>query len=156
MKDDIFVSRLVQWAEVIRKSFADGAVDELISTRRLVHIAKAYAIFKDRMKAVELCLNRFDGETKTAFLDLYTKVDADVSNNPVSDLPTSDKFSTEAELLTAKFGTEVSILEDEKQGAVIVSSHGRTTAVLCSSLTATKSPMEVLNATVERHQFLAP
>jgi MoxR-like ATPase len=156
VKDDTFVSRLVQWAEVIRKSFADGAVDELISTRRLVHIAKAYAIFKDRMKAVELCLNRFDGETKTAFLDLYTKVDADVANSPVSDLPTSDKFATEAELLTAKFGTEVSIFKDDKQGAVIVGSHGRTTAILNSTLTATKSPMELLNATVERHQFLAP
>ena len=156
VEDATFVARLCQWAEVIRKSFADGVVDELISTRRLVHIAKAYAIFKDRAKAVELCLNRFDADTKTAFLDLYSKVDADVGSPKLSDLPTSDKFATEAELLTAKFGVEVSIYKDDQQGAVIVDSHGRKTAILNSQLTGTKSPMELLNATVERHQFLAP
>ena len=75
--DPVFIDRLITWAEVIRKTFADGAVDEIISTRRLVHIAKAFSIFKNRLKAIELCLNRFDTETKIAFLDLYTKVDAD-------------------------------------------------------------------------------
>lgn len=75
--DAVFIDRLITWAEVIRKTFADGAVDEVISTRRLVHIAKAFSIFNNRLKAIELCLNRFDTETKTAFLDLYTKVDAD-------------------------------------------------------------------------------
>jgi len=72
-----FIDRLITWADVIRKTFADGAIDEIISTRRLVHIAKAYSIFGNRMKAIELCLNRFDTETKIAFSDLYTKVDAD-------------------------------------------------------------------------------
>jgi MoxR-like ATPase len=76
--DKEFVDNLVQWADVVRQSYKQGATDELISTRRLVHIAKAFDIFKDRMKAITLCLNRFDEETKTAFLDLYSKVDAKV------------------------------------------------------------------------------
>jgi len=78
--DKDFVSKLVQWADIIRKSYEEGAVDEIISTRRLVHIAKAYGIFKDKMKAITLCVNRFDEETKMAFLDLYSKVDASVES----------------------------------------------------------------------------
>lgn len=76
--DKEFVDNLCQWADIVRQSFDQGAVDEIISTRRLVHIAKAYQIFGDRMKAIELCVARFDNETKAAFLDLYTKVDAKV------------------------------------------------------------------------------
>ena len=76
IEDKEFVELLTQWADVIRKSFDENAVDEIISTRRLVHIAKAYKIFGDRMKAIELCVARFDAETKTSFLDLYTKIDA--------------------------------------------------------------------------------
>lgn len=75
IEDQEFVENLCQWADVVRQSFEQGATDEIISTRRLVHIAKAFTIFKDRMKAIELCVARFDEETKTAFLDLYTKVD---------------------------------------------------------------------------------
>jgi len=82
VNDPKFAELLVIWAEIVRKSFLDGAVDEIISTRRLVHITKAYSIFNDRLKAVELCLNRFDGETKKAFLDLYTKVDVDAVKSP--------------------------------------------------------------------------
>jgi cobaltochelatase CobS len=78
--DEDFVSCLVQWAEVVRQSFDNGATDEIISTRRLVHIAKAYKIFGDKMKAITLCVNRFDTETKEAFLDLYSKVDAKVES----------------------------------------------------------------------------
>ena len=74
--DEGFIEKLVDWADIIRKTFYDGGVDEIISTRRLVHILKAYGIFKDRMTAIELCTARFDDETKSAFLDLYTKVDA--------------------------------------------------------------------------------
>ena len=77
--DENFVDCLIKWAEIVRKSFDEGAVDEIISTRRLVHIAKAFTIFKDRMKAIELCVARFDIETKEAFIDLYTKVDAQVN-----------------------------------------------------------------------------
>lgn len=78
--DADFVSCLVQWAEVVRQSFDNGATDEIISTRRLVHIAKAYKIFGDKMKAITMCVNRFDTETKEAFLDLYSKVDAKVES----------------------------------------------------------------------------
>lgn len=77
--DNVFVENLTQWADVVRKSFIEGAIDEIISTRRLVHIAKAYKIFGDRMKAIQLCVARFDAETRDAFLDLYSKVDASVS-----------------------------------------------------------------------------
>ena len=76
--DAEFVENLCQWADVVRKSFEQGAVDEIISTRRLVHIAQAFKIFGDKMKAIELCVARFDSETKMAFLDLYSKVDAKV------------------------------------------------------------------------------
>jgi MoxR-like ATPase len=76
--DDQFTSRLVDWADIIRKTFYDGGVDEVISTRRLVHIVRAFSIWKDRQKAIQVCLNRFDDETKAAFMDLYDKVDADV------------------------------------------------------------------------------
>jgi MoxR-like ATPase len=75
--DDDFADKLTKWADVIRKTFVDGGIDEIISTRRLVHIVKAYGIFQNRMKAIELCVNRFDDETKSAFVDLYTKVDAE-------------------------------------------------------------------------------
>ena len=76
--DKDFVEKLTQWADIVRQSFDQGAVDEIISTRRLVHIAKAFKIFDDRMKAIELCVARFDADTKLAFLDLYSKVDAKV------------------------------------------------------------------------------
>ena len=74
-----FAEKLTIWADVIRKTYFDGGVDEIISTRRLVHIAQAFSIFKNKLKAVELCVNRFDNDTKTSFLDLYTKVDSGVS-----------------------------------------------------------------------------
>jgi MoxR-like ATPase len=82
INDSVFIERLITWAEIIRKSYADGAVDEIISTRRLVHISKAFSIFNNRLKAIEMCLNRFDTDTKTAFLDLYTKVDAEATPAP--------------------------------------------------------------------------
>ena len=79
--DDAFATNLVKWADIIRKTFEDGAIDELISTRRLVHIAEAYVIFDNKIDAIQYCINRFDGETKTSFLDLYTKIDAGVEVN---------------------------------------------------------------------------
>lgn len=78
--DEEFGDKLVTWAEIIRKTFQEGGVDELISTRRLIHIVKAFSMFRDRVKAIELCTNRFDEETKSAFKDLYTKVDAPAVN----------------------------------------------------------------------------
>ena len=76
--DDKYIANLTAWAEIIRKTFNDGGVDEVISTRRLVHIIRAYAIFSDRVKAIQVCLNRFDDETKRSFLELYDKIDAEV------------------------------------------------------------------------------
>jgi len=76
LKDGEFSDNLVKWADVIRKTFYEGGCDEIISTRRLVHIVGAFSIFNDKMKAIELTVNRFDAETKESFLDLYTKIDA--------------------------------------------------------------------------------
>ena len=80
INDDIeeFTSKLIDWADIIRKTFYDDGVDEVISTRRLCHIVQTYSIFNDRMKAINLCIARFDEDTKEAFLDLYTKVDSGV------------------------------------------------------------------------------
>ena len=72
-----FCKRLADWADIIRKTFYDGGIEEIISTRRLVHIVKAYDIFGDKAKAIQVCVNRFDDETKQAFLELYDKVDVD-------------------------------------------------------------------------------
>ena len=72
-----FMKRLVDWGDIIRKTFYDGGIEEIISTRRLVHIVRAYSIFNDKMKAIQVCVNRFDDETKQSFLELYDKVDAD-------------------------------------------------------------------------------
>ena len=94
--DDKFANNLVTWADVIRKTFKDGGVDEIISTRRLVHIAEAYAIFKNKMKAIEVCTNRFDESTKTSFVDLYTKVDSGASAEQIL---ADKKAAEEAELL---------------------------------------------------------
>ena len=83
-KSDVkFVDKLVTWADVIRKTYFDGGVDEIISTRRLVHIAQAYAIFGNKMKSIEMCTNRFDDDTKNSFVELYTKVDAGASADQI-------------------------------------------------------------------------
>ena len=104
INDEDFANKLVDWASVIRKTFDEGGVDEVISTRRLTHISKTFGVFKDRLKSVELCLNRFDDETKTTFLDLYTKVDPSVlpedavpedavpEASPVSEMPEEIPF----------------------------------------------------------------
>ena len=77
VEDREFCKRLVDWADIIRKTFYDGGIEEIISTRRLVHIVRAYSIFQDKGKAIQVCVNRFDDETKQAFLELYDKVDVD-------------------------------------------------------------------------------
>ena len=78
VEDREFCKNLVDWAGIIRKTFYDGGIDEIISTRRLVHIIRAYSIFNDKAKAIKVCLNRFDDETKQSFMELYDKVDADI------------------------------------------------------------------------------
>jgi len=85
-KSDVkFIDKLTTWADVIRKTYFDGGVDEIISTRRLVHITQAYAIFGNKMKAIEMCTNRFDDDTKNSFVELYTKVDAGASADQIID-----------------------------------------------------------------------
>ena len=79
-----FSEKLVTWADIIRKTFYEGGIDEIIATRRLVHIVNAYAIFSDRKKAIEMCIARFDDDTKTSFLDLYSKCDSEVVMNEES------------------------------------------------------------------------
>jgi len=90
INDDNFISRLVDWADIIRKTFFDGGIDEVISTRRLIHIIRAYSIFGDKVSAIQNCINRFDDETKQSFIELYDKVDADFKmpddNTSVSDV----------------------------------------------------------------------
>ena len=90
--DEEFATNLVTWAEVIRKTFFDGGVDEVISTRRLDHIVKAFAIFGDKMQAIELCVARFDDDTKASFIDLYTKIDAgvDVSGSEEEEITSNE------------------------------------------------------------------
>ena len=94
--DDKFAHNLVTWADVIRKTYKDGGVDEIISTRRLVHIAEAYGIFKNKMKAISVCTNRFNDDTKNSFVDLYTKVDSGAS---VDEILEAKKKAEEAEML---------------------------------------------------------
>ena len=98
-QDEKFAHTLVTWADVIRKPYNDGGVDEIISTRRLVHIAEAYGIFRNKMKAIAVCTNRFDDDTKTSFTDLYTKVDSGAS---VEQILEDKKNAEEAEILNEK------------------------------------------------------
>ena len=84
-KDQPFCKKLVTWADVIRKTFFDGGVDEIISTRRLVHIVQAFTIFKDKIKAIEVCTNRFDEDTKNSFVELYTKVDGGATADTIAE-----------------------------------------------------------------------
>jgi len=97
LDDDEFAQKLVDWADIIRKTFYDDGIDEVISTRRLDHIVKAHSIFGDKMKAIEMCVARFDNETRNAFLDLYTKIDSGVKlDNEESETPdTPEGDSTE-------------------------------------------------------------
>jgi len=96
-KDDEYASNLVNWADIIRKTYSEGGVDEIISTRRLVHIAKAYSIFKNKLKAVEVCTNRFDDDTKQSFIDLYTKIDSGVSVEELMNQNNQDEIADEVE-----------------------------------------------------------
>ena len=99
-----FSEKLVTWADIIRKTFYEGGIDEIIATRRLVHIVNAYAIFGDRKKAIEMCIARFDDDTKTSFLDLYSKCDSEVV--------VTDEESTEAEAREKEY--EETKMEDEE------------------------------------------
>ena len=90
--DSDFVEKLVDWADIIRKSYYEGAIDDVVTTRRLVHIVNAFRMFGDKMKSIEMCISRFDEETRASILDLYTKVDDGIdldaetdSENPIDE-----------------------------------------------------------------------
>ena len=93
--DEKFADNLITWAEVIRKTFFDGGIDSVISTRRLDHIVKAFAIFGDKQKSIELCCARFDTDTKESFLELYSKIDAGI--NPLEEVSEEENIATEEE-----------------------------------------------------------
>lgn len=156
IEDDTFIDRLVTWAELIRKAHIESAVDELISTRRLVHIAKAFAIFKNRLEAIELCLNRFDAETKVAFLDLYTKVDAEAAAPGA--LPEATEFADIETMLSTKYNTVVKITKDDTEKVYIVhtpSLKDRKTRLPFAQVAAAQSAMLLFDETINTHQFLA-
>ena len=88
--DTDFCKRLVDWGDIIRKTFYDGGIEEIISTRRLVHILRAYSIFKNKEKAIQVCVNRFDDETKQSFIELYDKVDVDFEFDKAEDIAYND------------------------------------------------------------------
>jgi hypothetical protein len=91
--DSDFVGKLVDWADIIRKTFYEGAIDDVITTRRLVHIVNAYRMFGDKLKSITMCISRFDEETRNAVLDLYSKIDAGVdlnAENPVDETESSE------------------------------------------------------------------
>jgi hypothetical protein len=113
LNDNVFIERLITWADAVRKSYSDGAIDEVISTRRLVHITKAFSIFGNRLKAIEMCLNRFDTDTKTALLDFYTKIDAEATapnSAPKSDFDPGE-FSHESDPSTGSITFKLKIGE---------------------------------------------
>ena len=91
--DNEFCEKLVDWADIIRKSFYEGAIDDVVTTRRLVHIVNAYRMFNDKLKSITMCISRFDEETRNSILDLYTKIDAGVdmnAENPLDESETSE------------------------------------------------------------------
>jgi len=108
--DDVFAELLVKWANTIRATHKDGGCEDIISTRRLVHIVAAYAMFPDRLKAIELCVSRFDTDTQTVFMDLYTKLDASVTQEKAE---VSEPDATFVNSSTVEITAE-RILEQEK------------------------------------------
>lgn len=145
-----FIKCLVRWAELVRKSYNESSVDEIISTRRLTHIARAFSVFKNKKKAITLCLNRFDDETKIAILDLYTKIDAEVDKEEkaakaaaerkakgetVASEPTQSTITSSLEFvpiaatLSKRYGSKVDIASSKDpatgKDVITVGSHGR-------------------------------
>ena len=95
--DTLFAEKLVDWGQAIRKTFEDGGVDDIISTRRLCHIVQTFSIFNDRKKAIELCVNRFDPDTRAAFVDLYEKLDVEVGGDAAANTSTDGTYSYDTE-----------------------------------------------------------
>ena len=148
--DDDFATKLCTWAEIIRKTFFDGGGDELITTRRLVHIVKTQSIFNDRLKSINLATNRFDAEVKTGYLDLYTKIDPSV-NPPMPEIaPVADGafFSLIAD-------TTVTTSTDPNTGDVTIESHGYRTVIAQSDLLSSSlTQEEIVQRVVSNHDVL--
>ena len=89
--DSEFTKKLVDWADIIRKTYYEGGIDDVITTRRLVHIVNAFRMFKDRLKSIEMCISRFDIETRNSILDLYSKIDAGVNLNEETEVSDSEE-----------------------------------------------------------------
>ena len=112
-KSDVkFIDKLTTWADVIRKTYFDGGVDEIISTRRLVHITQAYAIFDNKMKAIKMCTNRFDDDTKNSFVELYTNVDSGANAESIME----DQRKAEVEAQLKDDNDSESDSEDDESG----------------------------------------
>ena len=93
--DEDFVEKLVDWADIIRKSYYEGAIDDVVTTRRLVHIVNAFRMFGDKIKSITMCISRFDEETRLSILDLYTKIDAGVDLNEEVEVEVSEETEIE-------------------------------------------------------------
>jgi MoxR-like ATPase len=144
--DEDFATKLCTWAEIIRKTFFDGGTDELITTRRLVHIVKTHAIFNDRLKSINLALNRFDNETKTGFLDLYTKCDASVNPPHPESVPTAQTAGS----------TNITTFTDPLTGDVTIESHGYRTVIAQSDLLSSSlTQEEIVQRLVSHHDALS-
>lgn len=151
INDDQFALNLVTWANVIRKSYFDGAVDEIVSTRRLVHVAQAYAIFQDKMESLELCLNRFDDDTKVAFIDLYTKIDSGIIDE--NEMNLVECHESLASKLSGFFNTKVRILMNSAvNDSIIVESHnGARTEIPKTTFETIQNLDQYIMGIVENH-----
>ena len=144
--DDDFATKLCTWAEIIRKTFFDGGGDELITTRRLVHIVKTQSIFNDRLKSINLATNRFDTEVKTGYLDLYTKVDPSV-NPPMPEVAPVADIVAPPQVVTST---------DPHTGNVIIESHGyRTVIDQADIMTSSLTQEEIVQRLVSHHGALS-
>jgi len=95
--DTEFTDKLVDWADIIRKTYYEGGIDDVVTTRRLVHIVNAFRMFKDRLKSIEMCISRFDEETRNSILDLYSKIDAGIDLNEDSSESSEESTIEETE-----------------------------------------------------------
>lgn len=155
-----FTKKLVEWAESVRKSYADGAVTDVISTRRLIHIARAYKMFNNRRKVLTLCLNRFDTHNKVTFIDLYSKLDPNIDGKrqPAAD-PNQNQPKKSSGLMyipiAAQLGKQYKspvVITDHqvKSSCVVVESHGQSTEIPIMGITVgSKEFIDKMNAAVE-------
>jgi hypothetical protein len=150
LNEQTFVSNLVKWANVIRKSFFDGAVDDIVSTRRLVHIVQTFFMFNDKHESIKLCLNRFDDETKIAFLDLYSKIDSGLDAS--SQFSIIQEYKELASNLSGYYNTEVGIYLDNLTQEIVIESHSGKVTRIASEIAKTMEKFDQhIISIVEKH-----